>query len=320
MQNAGVDACASSDLVAAPPHPPQGPTAAERMATLIAVVVPFLGLVAAMVFLWGRGFSWIDLGLLLGMYALTVLGVTVGFHRYFTHRSFETGRVMQFALGALGSMAVEGPLLKWVALHRRHHQYSDQPDDPHSPCSEGRGFRAIVRGMWHAHMGWFFRPEPPGLDRYVKDLRQSAALRAASALFPVWVLVGLLIPSLIGWALEGDVTGALMGFIWGGLTRIFLVHHVTWCINSVCHLWGGRSFASGDQSRNNFLLGLLAFGEGWHNNHHAFPTSARHGFSWWQIDISYWVIRTLALLGLVWKIRVPSPATLLTPREQPAAT
>jgi stearoyl-CoA desaturase (delta-9 desaturase) len=268
--------------------------------------VPFLGLVAAVAFFWGRAFSWVELGLLLGMYGLTGLGITVGFHRLFTHRAFETNRVVQFLLAVLGSMAVQGPLLKWAALHRRHHQHSDQQEDPHSPHHQGGGLLGLLRGAWHAHLGWVFRPDPPNLSRYVKDLRGSALLRGVSALFPVWVVVGLLVPAVLGGLLTGTWTGALFGLVWGGLARIFLIHHVTWSVNSVCHLWGKQPFRSGDYSRNNVVFGVLALGEGWHNNHHAFPTSARHGLRWWQIDLSYWVIRALALLGLAWNVRLPA--------------
>jgi stearoyl-CoA desaturase (Delta-9 desaturase) len=285
-----------------------------QVANLAGVVLPFLGLAAAGVLLWGWGFSWVHLGLLLGMYVLSALGITVGYHRHFTHRSFETYRPVQFLLGALGSMAAEGPLLRWVAFHRRHHQHSDTQDDPHTPHHQGNGFFGLVRGFWFAHLGWVFKPDPPNLSRYVKDLQQSVLLRRVSALFPVWVALGLLIPAVLGGVLTGTWTGALLGLVWGGLARIFLVHHVTWSVNSVCHLWGGRPYQSGDHSRNNFLFGILALGEGWHNNHHAFPTSARHGLRWWQVDVSYWVIRALNLLGLAWKIRLPldnSPSAAL---------
>jgi stearoyl-CoA desaturase (delta-9 desaturase) len=277
-----------------------------RIANLAAVVVPLLGLVAAAASLWGWGFRWVELGLLLGLYAVTVLGITVGFHRLFTHRSFETNRAVQLILAVLGSMAVQGPLLKWVALHRRHHQHSDRHDDPHSPHTEGRGIRGVLLGVWHAHIGWFFEPDPPDLDRYVKDLRGSGLLRVVSALFPVWVVGGLLIPAALGGLLTGSWAGAGWGVVWGGLARIFLVHHVTWSVNSVCHLWGQRPYRSNDQSRNNFVFGVLALGEGWHNTHHAFPTSARHGLRWWQVDVSYWVIRGLALLRLAWDVKLPT--------------
>jgi stearoyl-CoA desaturase (delta-9 desaturase) len=274
--------------------------------TFLVVLVPFLGLAGAAVLLWGWGFSWVYLGLLLGMYLPTGLGITVGFHRLFTHRSFETSGAVKFVLGVLGSMAVQAPLLKWVAVHRLHHQHSDRPDDPHSPHSHGRGALGVLRGLWHAHIGWVFQAEPPDLDRYVKDLHQSRLLRVVHALFLVWVAAGLLLPSLLGGLLTGTCAGVWLGLLWGGLTRIFLVHHLTWSVNSVCHLWGSRPYRSGDQSRNNYVFGVLSLGEGWHNTHHAFPTSARHGLRWWQPDLSYYVIRGLALLGLAWKVKLPS--------------
>jgi stearoyl-CoA desaturase (Delta-9 desaturase) len=274
-----------------------------RVLNLTAVVLPLLGFVAVVVSLWGRGFAWIDCGLLLGMYVLTVVGVTVGYHRLFTHRSFETNKVVQFVLAVLGSMAAEGPLLKWVAVHRRHHQHSDTHKDPHSPHEQGAGFLGLLRGLWHAHVGWFFQPDPPNLPHYVKDLHQSRLLRTASKLFPLWVTLGVLLPAVLGGLLTGTWLGILTGMLWGGLARIFLVHHVTWSINSICHLWGRRPFRTGDDSRNNFIFGALGFGEGWHNNHHAFPTSARFGLRWWQIDLGYWFIRALELLGLATEVK-----------------
>jgi stearoyl-CoA desaturase (delta-9 desaturase) len=281
-------------------------------ANLFAVVLPFVGLGAAVYSLWGWGFSWVELALLLGLYVLTSLGITVGFHRLFTHRAFETYAVVQVILAVLGSMTVQGPLLKWVALHRRHHAHSDRPGDPHSPHLHGRGIMGLLRGLWHAHLGWVFQADPPDLSRYVKDLRRSTLLRVVSALFLVWVVLGLLIPAVLGGLLAGSWRGVWYGLAWGGLARIFLVHHVTWSVNSICHLWGGRPFRTDDQSRNNFLFGILALGEGWHNNHHAFPTSARHGLRWWQIDVSYGVIRALALLGLAWRVALPAHRPLST--------
>jgi stearoyl-CoA desaturase (delta-9 desaturase) len=240
------------------------------------------------------------------MYVATGLGITVGFHRLFTHRAFETSRVLQFILAVLGSMAVQGPLLKWVAIHRRHHQFSDTHDDPHSPHHQGNGIGGLLKGVWHSHVGWVFQPEPANMRRYIPDLSQRTTLRITSALFPLWVIVGLMVPTVIGGLLAWSWTGAFFGLVWGGLARIFLVHHVTWSVNSVCHIWGRQPFRVHDHSRNNFFFGILAFGEGWHNNHHAFPTSARHGLHWWQIDVSYWCIRALAMCGLVWNVTTPA--------------
>jgi stearoyl-CoA desaturase (delta-9 desaturase) len=277
-----------------------------RVATLVAILGPLVGLAVAVALFWGGGFTWVDLGLLVGMYLLTALGITVGYHRLFVHRSFETNIVVKFVLAVLGSMAVQGSLLKWVALHRRHHQHSDKMDDPHTPHHQGRGILGWLRGYWRAHIGWFFEPEPADLSRYVPDLERSRALRVASVLFPLWITLGLLIPAVLGGLLSGTRVGVWTGFIWGGLVRIFLVHHVTWSVNSACHLWGLRPYRSGDESRNNAVFGVLALGEGWHNTHHAFPTSARHGLRWWQIDFSYWVIRALELMGLAWNVKLPS--------------
>lgn len=289
-----------------PPAPPGRAPFLMRVVTLLVIVIPLLGLVAAPFFLWGWGFSWTDMGLLIGMYFVTALGITIGFHRLFVHRSFETYTWVKFAFAAIGSMALEGSLFRWVAMHRRHHQHSDMPGDPHTPHHSGRGVLGVLRGAWHAHIGWFFEAAPPDLDEYVKDLNKSRALRIADALWPLWVLLGLVIPGVIGGVVTLSWHGVWTGLIWGGLVRIFLVHHVTWSVNSACHLWGFRPYKSEDESRNNIVFGILALGEGWHNAHHAFPTSARHGLRWWQIDVSYYLIRLMSWVGLAWKVRVPS--------------
>jgi len=261
--------------------------------------------IAAAVLLWGWGFNWTVLAVLAVMTLGPGLGITVGFHRLFTHRGFETNKVVEFLLGVFGSMAVQGPLFDWVATHRRHHQYSDHDGDPHSPHLHGRGIRGLVLGIWHSHMGWFFQPDPANLSRYIKDLRQSRMLRWVNALFPLWILVGLLIPTALGALIIGGWQGALLGLIWGGLVRIFINHHVTWSVNSVCHIWGYQSYPSHDESRNNFIVGVIGMGEGWHNNHHAFPTSARHGLKWWEFDLSWVFIRGLMLLGLARNVKLP---------------
>lgn len=296
-------------------HDNERGTAYIRLLNLLGVVVPFAGLALAIGLLWGRGFSWVHLGLMLGMYVLTGLGLTVGYHRLFTHKSFETIWPIKALLVVLGSMAVEGPLLRWVAQHRQHHQHSDHDGDPHSPHTHGEGFVQMLKGAWHAHIGWFFEPDGPDLPRYVGDLRKDRLVRVMSSLFPLWVALGLVIPGVLGGLLTRTWTGALLGMIWGGLVRIFLIHHVTWSINSVCHLWGTRPFQSRDESRNNVIFGILGFGEGWHNNHHAFPTSARHGLRWWQIDTTYWVIRGMERLGLATQVRIPAPAVMAAKRR-----
>lgn len=295
-----------SDAARTAPPSHRGITRSTRLINLGAVILPFAGLVAAMVLLYGVAFSWVYLALLGGMYVLTVLGITVGYHRLFTHRAFETPRPVAAVLAWLGSMAVQGPVLEWAAVHRRHHQHSDDEDDPHSPHGHGGGFRAVLRGFFHAHLGWLFGRRTIDVDRYVPDLKKDRMMRVMNRLFPLWVIIGLAIPAALGGILTASWLGALLGLIWGGLVRVFLVHHVTWSVNSVCHLWGSRPFESHDQSRNNAIFGVLALGEGWHNNHHAFPTSARHGLRWWQFDASYLVIRLLAMLGLARNIRIPA--------------
>ena len=278
----------------------------EKAAHLAVVVLPFLGLIAAMVLLWGYHFTPLYLVLLFVGYMLSAFGITVGYHRLFTHKSFETYAPIQFIFAVLGSMAVEGPVLQWVAQHRRHHQHSDEHEDPHSPHSHGTGWMNMFKGIWHAHVGWIMKPDAPGLQRYVADLVQSPMLRWVNKTFFVWAALGMLIPALIGGLYTGTWMGAFIGFLWGGAVRILLVHHVTWSINSVCHIWGAKDYRSHDESRNNPIFGILALGEGWHNNHHAFPTSARHGLKWWQIDISYLLIKGMEAVGLAWKVRVPA--------------
>lgn len=309
------------DAYTEPEYVAERPSLGVRIATLLAIVVPFLGLSAAVFLSWGWGFSWLHLGLLLGMYMATAVGITVGFHRLFTHRSFETTRRIKLGLAILGSMALEGPMLKWVAMHRRHHQHSDGVEDPHSPRHHGEGWRGLIAGAFHAHLGWMFDRDPENLQRYVTDLAHDRLLRFVSNTWHVWSAIGLLIPALLGGLITMTWAGALLGFIWGGLARVFFVHHVTWSVNSVCHLWGARPFATRDESRNNALFGVLALGEGWHNNHHAFPTSARHGLQWWQFDLSYWIIRGLKAVGLAWNVKVPSPERIrekMGVRQQPA--
>lgn len=279
---------------------------ANRIAVFVGVVTPMVGFLVAVYGMWGWGFSWVDLVILAVMYVASGLGITVGYHRLFTHRSFETAMPVKLFWAVLGSMAVQGPLLRWVATHRRHHQFSDQIEDPHSPHGMGGGFLGVVAGWWHAHVGWIFDPPIPDLERYVGDLKKDRAIPRVSRLFGVWIALGLAIPAVAGGLIAGTWMGALRGLLWGGLVRVFLVHHATWSINSVCHLWGTRPFESHDESRNNLLCGILALGEGWHNNHHAFPTSARHGLRWWQIDLGYLVICVMKWLGLAWHVRVPA--------------
>jgi stearoyl-CoA desaturase (delta-9 desaturase) len=278
---------------------------------VLVIFLPPLGVIAAMFTLWGGWFRPVDLILFTVLYLATGFGITVGFHRLFTHRSFKASPAATWTLGVLGSMAIEGPLDWWVATHRRHHRHSDEQLDPHSPhAGRKAGIIGSLAAFLHAHVGWSFRRECTGTDtrRYAPDILGNARLMTISRLFPVWVIAGLLLPAAIGWLVDPTWRGALLGLLWGGLVRVFMVHHVTWSVNSICHLYGTKDHDTGDESRNNALFGVLALGEGWHNNHHAFPASARHGLAWWQLDLSWLLIRLLALFGAARDIKTASPS------------
>ena len=285
-------------------------TRAHKFANLLGVVLPFVGLVAAIGLLWNTWVSWTDLTLLAVGYVLTGVGITVGYHRLFTHRAFQTKQWVRWTFAILGSMAVEGPVLVWVADHRKHHQFSDVEGDPHSPhTGGGNGFIAAAKNLFHAHVGWLFVAEGRAeLTKYVPDMLAERGMKRISSLFWVWLLTSLAVPAAIGFALSGTWQGAVTGLLWGGAIRIFLLHHVTFSINSICHFWGRRHFATKDHSRNVWLLSLISFGESWHNNHHAFPSSAFHGMRKFEaaLDPGGWVITGLEKLGLAWKVvRIP---------------
>lgn len=291
-----------------------------RIVNLVAVIVPLVGLAGAILVSWGTAFDWVQFWIFVGMTYATSVGITVGYHRLFTHQSFKTSGVMRYVLGALGSMAVQGAVIEWSGAHRKHHQHSDEEDDPHSPHmhvggSWGSGIWATLRGFYHAHVGWLFGQRLKGMGRYTPDLRSDPVTCAVNRQFYWLALAGLAIPAALGGLITLSLSGALLGLLWGGLVRILLVHHITWSVNSVCHLWGTRPFRTGDHSRNNAIVGVLALGEGWHNNHHAFPTSARHGLNWWQFDPSYILIRGMSLLGLAWNVRTPDRARVMANRQ-----
>lgn len=292
----------------------------QRRMALILTVVPLAGVVAAIVLLWGRGISGLDLGLLLGFWIVSGLGITVGFHRLFTHRSFEVGTPLRVFWAVAGTMAVEGSVIHWVATHRRHHAYADAHGDPHSPhLVEQTGLRGTLRGLWHAHAGWFFVPDGVDARSWAPDLLKDPALVRVEKAAP-WIIVGSIAsPAIIGGLATMSLSGALTAFVWGSLVRIFLLHHITWSINSICHFFGEQPFESKDESTNNWPLSVVSFGESWHNNHHAFPTSARHGLLPGQIDLSWRVIRTLELTGLARNVRLPSPEQMARKRRQPAS-
>jgi stearoyl-CoA desaturase (Delta-9 desaturase) len=276
----------------------------DRIITGTVTVVPVLalGLVAWQV--WGDFLRWSDVIVFAIMYLATGFGVTVGFHRHFTHRSFKTSRPVRAVLAVLGSVAIEGPVISWVADHRKHHTFSDQEGDPHSPhVGHGDGWRGALRGLMHAHVGWLFIHTHRGSRRrYARDLIEDPIVSFVDRTFVVWVLGGLAMAFALGWAIGGSVYAGLTGLLWGGAVRMLVVHHVTYSINSLCHFFGRQRFDTGDESRNLFWLSFFTFGESWHNNHHAFPTSAMHGLRRWEVDPSAIVIRAMEKVGLVWDV------------------
>jgi stearoyl-CoA desaturase (Delta-9 desaturase) len=272
-----------------------GQARVQRGLVLLIVVGPFLATGFAIIQLWDRGVTWRDLMLLIGLYVPISLGVTAGFHRMLTHRSFRAHPVAHAVILVFGSMAVEGAPIGWAANHLKHHVLSDQPGDPHSPLD----------GLLHAHLGWLFGLEEADPETYCRPLLRDRVIVAIDRLFPVWVILSLVIPFAVGgWS----------GLLWGGLVRMFFVHHVTWSVNSVCHTFGHREFATTDRSRNQWTIGLLGMGEGWHNNHHAFPRSAVHGLDRWQLDVSAWLIGGLEMLGLATDVQRIAPATIARKR------
>ncbi len=281
--------------------------ALTKAAIIAFTVIPFLGVGVAAWQAWSGLLSWVDLVAFGGMYTLAIVGVTVGYHRLFTHRSFRTGAAVRAAFAVLGSMAVEGSVIAWVANHRKHHAFADREGDPHSPhIHEGEGVWGAVRGLVHAHFGWLLRyGQRAQPRRFARDLLSDPLLRAIDRTFPVWVLAGLALPFAFGWVVGGTVDAALTALLWGGAVRIFVLHHMTYSINSLCHFFGRRPFATTDESRNLAWLAIPTFGEAWHNNHHAFPRSAMHGHGLWQLDPGGIVIRALERLGLAWDVVRP---------------
>lgn len=298
----------------ASPRSPNRLTAGEfrlqRRITWATVLIPLLG---ALVGLWqlatGRAGAR-ELAILGVAFLFAELGLGVGFHRFLSHHSFQAVAPVRYALAVLGSMCAEGPLLFWVALHRRHHRYSDHVGDPHSPHLAGPGLSGRLRGLLHAHVGWLFEHEAIDWGRWVPDLVRDPGLFLIHQLYLVWIALGLVVPAGVVGLWLGSWEGALTGLVWGGLIRIFVAHHVTWGVNSFGHVYGAMPFHAKGQARNNALLALVTLGDGWHNNHHAFPSSAAHGLRWWEVDLNYALIKGLALVGLAWDVKRPSDATV----------
>ena len=280
-------------------------TRLERNVNIAAVVVPFLGVVTAGVLLWHHFLGLGDLAVLAVMYLLTGIGVTVGFHRLLTHRAFQTYAWLRYVFAVLGSMSLQGPVIDWVADHRKHHTFADEDGDPHSPhVGVGSGVSGMLRGLWHAHTGWLFRTHgQASSSRFAGDLVTDPTMRRINRAFPLIATASLLAPFLLGLALgAGAIAAGLSALLWGGLVRIFLVHHITWSINSICHFFGRRRFDIEDHSTNVFWLALPSLGEAWHHNHHAFPQSAFHGLRWYELDPSGWLILLLGRVGLAWDV------------------
>jgi stearoyl-CoA desaturase (Delta-9 desaturase) len=281
----------------------------DRIITGAVTAVPFAALFVVGWQLWNDALRWSDLVVFAICYVATGLGVTVGFHRHFTHRAFKTKRWIRGALAILGSAAIEGPVISWVADHRKHHQYSDREGDPHSPhVDHGHGWRGALKGLWHAHVGWLFIHTQRGSkQRYAPDLMRDPLVRFIDRTFIVWAVAGLAASFVLGYLIGGSLYAGLTGLLWGGAVRMLVVHHVTYSINSLCHFFGRRAFKTGDESRNLLWLAPFTFGESWHNNHHAFPTSYAHGLRRWQLDPSAAIIALLERLGLAWDVVRISP-------------
>lgn len=277
----------------------------ERVALGIFIAVPFIAVIAAVPVAWGGWLGWADVVIAVGMYYFTLLGITVGFHRLFTHKSFKPNRGVKIGIAVAGSMAIQGPLVRWVADHRKHHKFSDRDGDPHSPWKYGTSVGALAKGLWHAHLGWLFDEEQTNQRRYAPDLLKDQDLVRISKNFWAFVLLSMLLPAALGGLITWSWQGALTAFFWGSLVRVALLHHVTWSINSICHAIGNRPFASRDKSANVWWLAIPSGGESWHNLHHADPTCARHGVLRGQVDISARLIWLLEKAGWVDEVRWP---------------
>jgi len=282
----------------------------QRIAVLVLTIFPLGGFLFAVMHFWGAGLSIVDASIALAFYLFTGLGVTIGYHRLFTHRSFVPKRALKIVLAIAGSMSVQGSIIDWVATHRRHHAFSDREGDPHSPHLDDDGtIRGTIRGLWHAHIGWLRTPEMTDNERWAPDLLADKDILLIHKRFGTLMLLSFTLPALLGGLITWSIEGAITAFMWGSLARVFVLHHVTWSINSVCHFFGDRPFRSNDRSTNNWVLAILSFGESWHNGHHAFPTSAVHGIGRGQID------PTAAMIRLFEKMKLASRVKLVTPKQ-----
>ncbi|MGD0809562.1 MAG: acyl-CoA desaturase [Acidimicrobiales bacterium] len=279
-----------------------------RSITILLLAGPVVAVAVSVPLLWGRAVNLTDIILAVVLYAITGHGLTVGFHRLFTHRSFEANRGLKIGLAVAGSMGIEGSVVSWVANHRRHHAHSDKVGDPHSPHILDDTAVGQLRGFIHAHIGWLLSPDMTSVERYAPDILRDPDLVAVGRMFPLLAVVSLAIPFGIGWAVTGTLVGGISAFVWAGLVRMALLHHVTWGVNSICHMVGRRPFATTDESRNVAVLSVLSMGESWHNLHHAYPTSARHGVLRGQLDSSARIIWLMEKFGWATKVRWPAAA------------
>lgn len=289
-----------------------------RITIGIFVVVPLIAVAVAIPVAWGGWVSWLDITLAVSLWAITALGITVGYHRFFTHGSFKANRAVKITLAVMGSLAIEGSLNQWVADHRKHHKFSDEVGDPHSPWRFGTDRKAILKGLVYSHVGWLFDGDNTGIDKYAPDIEKDKDLNWMSRHFGIFVAASLLLPAVLGGLITWSWMGALTAFFWAGLVRVAFVHHVTWSINSICHVFGNRPFASRDLSSNVAWLAIPSMGESWHNLHHVDPTSARHGVLKGQIDISAGLIRGMEKTGLATDVRWPKPERLVKKLANPA--
>src|SRR5580700_9810639 len=290
----------------------------QRVLVGVFVAIPFLALVAAIPLLWGWGLNWHDVVIALVFYWVSGLGVTVGYHRYFTHGSFKAKTGLRVALAIAGTLAIEGPVITWVSDHRRHHKYSDKEGDPHSPWRYGEDWKALTKGLVFAHIGWLFDPNKTSQEKFSPDLLADRKVWRVDRSFPALVAVSLLLPALIGGLWGMSLHGAITAFFWGSLVRVALLHHVTWSINSICHTFGREEFEVRDKSRNVAWLAIASFGESWHNLHHADPTCARHGALKGQLDPSARVIWAFEKLGWAYDVRWPEETRLSAKRPATA--
>jgi stearoyl-CoA desaturase (delta-9 desaturase) len=291
-----------------------------RKLAYFTVCIPALGFIAAILFSIRYGFTLSDLTTLAAMYLIAALGVEVGLHRFFAHHAFSAGRTVTILLGIAGTIAVQGPIIFWVATHRIHHAFADREGDPHSPRPIGTGRLATLRGLWHGHVGWLFTVRRVNWTKFVPDLIRNRHVLRIDRYYFMWIALGLVLPTAVGWALTGNSRGAVGGFLWGGLTRIFLLDQVTWGINSIGHTLGSRPYRTRDNSRNIWSFAPFSIGASWHNNHHARPSLALTRHAFWQVDIAGLFIYLLDKLRLVSNVHYARNVQQLENRKEANVT